>query len=290
MGGKQVDLTKKKFGELEVIRSLGHGTWECQCSCGKKKVYRTYTLTHGDAVTCGHGKLLNKGEDLTGRQFGKWTVLGYDGRSKWKCQCSCDDKTIKSVRGSDLKNGKSQSCGCGIKEDLMNQVIGDFEVIGYNKEVYKWICKCTKCGEIALRTKYDLINRHNSNCSKRIRYEDLKGKHFGEWEALEYMGDYTWKCKCSCGTIRSVSRYDLITGGSTNCGCKRMQDLTDRTFGRLHVIELSRKDRGIIYWKCQCSCDAHNIVEVSTGNLLNGGTKSCGCLKNESHNSKEEYI
>lgn len=63
--------------------------------------------------------------DLIGRTFGRWTVLEYDdkttidknnGLSYWKCVCSCENKTIKSISRSGLSGGKSNSCGCILKE------------------------------------------------------------------------------------------------------------------------------------------------------------------------------
>lgn len=61
--------------------------------------------------------------DLTGKKFGKWTVLyrdtnkGEDGkRIYWVCQCSCKNKTIRSVRSDSLTSNKSVSCGCVQKE------------------------------------------------------------------------------------------------------------------------------------------------------------------------------
>lgn len=34
----------------------------------------------------------------------------------WMCQCSCKDKTIRSVCGYTLNDGSSQSCGCLTRE------------------------------------------------------------------------------------------------------------------------------------------------------------------------------
>lgn len=52
--------------------------------------------------------------DLTGQRFGRWTVLRYagshNGRAFWECRCDCGK--IRDVRGSDLRNGRSTSCGC----------------------------------------------------------------------------------------------------------------------------------------------------------------------------------
>ena len=54
--------------------------------------------------------------DLTGKTFERLTVIGradnLNGQTAWICQCSCEDRTIKIVRGSDLKKGTVRSCGC----------------------------------------------------------------------------------------------------------------------------------------------------------------------------------
>lgn len=52
--------------------------------------------------------------DLTGKRFGRWSVLKRCGRSHghtaWLCRCVCG--TEKTVSGQDLRRGTSQSCGC----------------------------------------------------------------------------------------------------------------------------------------------------------------------------------
>ena len=59
--------------------------------------------------------------DLTGRRYGRLTVLGRAGTYKppddwshpmptWRCRCDCGNETI--VIGSNLKYGRSTSCGC----------------------------------------------------------------------------------------------------------------------------------------------------------------------------------
>lgn len=64
---------------------------------------------------------------------------------------------------------------------------------------------------------------------------------------------------------------------------RALQDLTDRRFGRLLVLQLSRKERVYpdrtttrIFWLCRCDCGAE--VEIPSSNLR-GGQKSCGCDK-----------
>lgn len=133
---------------------------------------------------------------------------------------------------------------------------------------------------------------------------DLMGKSFGEWvvlekdskktkEVKERTGNYTtyWKCKCSCGTIQSIPTSNLTRGLSTNCGCKRATpsnfvDLTEKKFNRLTVLkrDLNKitKNKWVVYWECLCDCG--NIISVASGHLINGHTKSCGCLQKEKAN------
>lgn len=52
--------------------------------------------------------------DLTGKRFGRLTVLGRSQepseKIKWICKCDCG--TIKAIYGDCLKNGNTKSCGC----------------------------------------------------------------------------------------------------------------------------------------------------------------------------------
>ena len=48
--------------------------------------------------------------DLSGKSFGRWSVIGYAGKSYWNCICQCG--VSKKVFGFNLTAGKSISCGC----------------------------------------------------------------------------------------------------------------------------------------------------------------------------------
>lgn len=57
-----------------------------------------------------------------------------------------------------------------------------------------------------------------------------------------------------------------------------MRDLRNQRFGRLVALEPTyKRQNGRIVWKCQCDCG--NISYVTVNHLLDGGTKSCGCLR-----------
>ena len=61
-------------------------------------------------------------KDLTGKQFGRLTVLYENGRSKngyilWHCICNCLERNEIDVPSLRLLNGETQSCGCYRKEN-----------------------------------------------------------------------------------------------------------------------------------------------------------------------------
>lgn len=77
-------------------------------------------------------------QDLTKEPpFGRLTVIAYAGKDRqgktlWVCECSCEDRTILTIRAGYLKAG-TQSCGCLRKESIT--VHGGFGTPEY--EVWK---------------------------------------------------------------------------------------------------------------------------------------------------------
>jgi hypothetical protein len=59
-------------------------------------------------------------KDLTGRRFGRLTVIAFVGRDdlghsgKWKCRCDCRNE--KLILAKHLHSGATQSCGCLLRE------------------------------------------------------------------------------------------------------------------------------------------------------------------------------
>jgi hypothetical protein len=66
---------------------------------------------------------------------------------------------------------------------------------------------------------------------------------------------------------------------------RKFEDLSDKTFGKLHVLhrtdnQITSSGRINVMYKCQCECG--NITVVRASSLKNGGVKSCGCSRKES--------
>lgn len=57
------------------------------------------------------------------------------------------------------------------------------------------------------------------------------------------------------------------------------KDITGRKFGRLTALEPKREKGKAIKWRCKCECGTEKIVRSTV--LINGHTRSCGCLLKE---------
>lgn len=84
-------------------------------------------------------------------------------------------------------------------------------------------------------------------------------------------------CSKQCKTIALTRRLS-----------QKKKDLTGQKFGRLIAIKSKNVNKR---YKWYCECDCGNKIWVSTANLINGHTKSCGCLSREtaSKNSNKYF-
>lgn len=104
-----------------------------QCDCGKiPESNYIYAIKSGHVKSCGCSKFNNPVavKDLTGRKFGRLTVIGRDlerdsklnseGKkgTHWLCRCDCGNPKLSSVVGYQLTSGRTQSCGCYASEQI----------------------------------------------------------------------------------------------------------------------------------------------------------------------------
>lgn len=121
-----------------------------------------------------------------------------------------------------------------------------------------------------------------------MRPIDETGNKYGRLTVLEHIDVpgsrlWRWQCLCECGNLTKVSGSSLRSGKVLSCGCLRaesnrshFQDLTGQRFGKLVALERVNEERRGFLWKCQCECG--KLAEVKSYSLLNGHTRSCGCL------------
>ena len=244
-----------RFGKLVVDEFLERKNYKdyykCTCDCGKTVIVPYYNLKTGNTKSCGCLRYEQKRyDDLTGKKFGRLTVKEIHcdcitGKCvKWLCICECGNEVI--VDASKLKNGHTKSCGC------------------YRRDASK-------------------------NFNKPIIRIDLTGKRIGKLNVLSFSHSYKhtnyWLCKCDCGNMTYASTTSLNNNRKSSCGCKVFEaaynNLKDMKFAKLTVLykngyyERPNGDR-LVKWHCKCDCG--NECDVIGSNLLNGDTKSCGCL------------
>lgn len=232
------DLVGKTFNLLTVIRKSenqkkGQGVyWECKCECGNITTARTTDLLNGIKKSC--GCLKYKKNDLTGKTFGKLTVIKKsDTRISnvrtWECRCECGNTVL--ARTGDLISGAKTSCGCGnaYRTDLSGQTFNLLTVIK-KKSVDKkgkiiWECKC-ECGNITTATTTQLKSGSKKSCGclkNKSHAKDLKGQVFGMLKVIKRVGTENrravWRCKCECGKYCNVRSIDLLSGNTKSCGC-----------------------------------------------------------------------
>lgn len=120
----------------------------------------------------GRGLTRGRFEDITGKRFGRLTVLSYAGKSRWNCVCDCGSK--KTVNSSALKRGAIVSCGCHKKEmaskifsyNLEGRRFGHLTVmsrVGSSKHQAIWKCMCD-CGNTIKCASHDLTSGKRTSC------------------------------------------------------------------------------------------------------------------------------
>ena len=115
--------------------------------------------------------------------------------------------------------------------------------------------------------------------------ESLLGCMFGESIVVKQLpSDHgrMWYLKCKCGNFYKSSTKDLNRGRRRNCGCERQNGRKTNVkigdvFGRGTVISQAETKNNQKHWNLKCYCGGQYTVR--TAYLINGHTKSCGCLR-----------
>ncbi|MEW9122684.1 MAG: hypothetical protein AB2421_08220 [Thermotaleaceae bacterium] len=158
--------------------------------------------------------------DLTGRRFGKLTVLNRvaqepNGRIKnvWNCLCECGQEKI--IAGSSLTKKKpTHTCGkCLQSKDLAGMKFGKLQVlnryIGTEKKGWYWDCLCD-CGTLSAKDGYRLLSGKTKSCGcisrdRKIKKQQKRLYHI--WLTMEE----------SCHTLNSIDYINYGARGLRVC-------------------------------------------------------------------------
>ena len=110
------------------------------------------------------------------------------------------------------------------------------------------------------------------------KFQDLTGQVFGDFKAIEYLGDKYWLVECTnCGETKRIQTARLKRFDGVTCSRKKPPVMTIKsgdTFGEWEVL----KYVGDKKYLCRCSCGNERIVLRC--NLVRGSSTSCGCYRN----------
>lgn len=260
---------------------------------------------------------MNTSNLKVGDIIGTFTILEMvKSQLRYMCVVKCECGRIKKVRETRLSNNKV-NCFHGLlkrkkfisifkPESWENTSRGNLYILkylrseykeGYKRILYIYSCRCA-CGLIVERNHKQCYNMPSTDCG--CGYASVKGTKYNKLTPLEVVSSkkdgnkrvIKWKCLCDCGNTCVVNSTNLKYGGVKSCGCLTNSriDLTEKVFGRLKVIEKSNLNSsdGTPLWRCVCECGKEGLYRQR--NLIQNGSRSCGCLVTEARKKHKRSI
>lgn len=233
------DLKDKTFGYWHVNEYVGNKQWDCTCTlCNRHFNVYSANLKKGSksCVECS-GKLKIKNDYVKSNNIKTGTVDKYLGHSYYECTCGNCGAKVKRYSTSISETDTILCKHCSplrLLKNMKDKTINNWHVLEYLGG-QRWICECTLCGKQSEVFGYNLRSEHSTSCGCSLR-KDLVNKHIGEWDVLEYVGDYKYLCRCSCNNEKLVHGYYLRNGESKSCGCKKWDNIKNTLLGRYGEI------------------------------------------------------
>lgn len=182
--GKFIDITGQVFNLLTAIEPAGKNKynntlWKCRCICGNEIIRLGSELTRNKAAySCGCTKKnpnkIIRGINHTGpvglppipsgfrvgkltviKRQDKFTKLGKKvGSVSYLCKCDCGNDTVATA--TSLVNGKIKSCGCLIKDLIIERANLNYELSGGKTGAFRQIVNIYKGGAVGRGLQWDL--------------------------------------------------------------------------------------------------------------------------------------
>lgn len=196
---RRIDIINQQVKHLIVDNPIGrqypqkNAMYDCHCVfCKTKSQVSKASLLRGKVGQC-TCDLSPKGRkkrvviDLTGKKFGKWTVMyrvqDYPSKNnwpkpRWHCKCECNKE--QDIVGYYLTSGKSYRCrSCVLSKDITNNqfgfMIADTNTWKIKAHSFVWNCHCVKCNK-----KYEIATNNlrsgsyrKCNCEPKEKKDSL---------------------------------------------------------------------------------------------------------------------
>ena len=208
-------------------------------------------------------------KDMTGMKFGRLTIVKESGRDKhrntlWLCKCECGNETI--VRGINLKNGRTTSCGCLRNEKTKERWEDkDFRKKHSEKTKEKW---------------QDEEYRQMKSNEMREQWEDEEFRKKQRNGIKEQWKDEEMKWKMGYkGGITPISKYLRVLNEQWFNDCKQQAnytcELTGKVGGNLHTHHLKAFNTIVL--------EAHELNNIEIHEIIGEYTQ-------EELHKLEEYV
>lgn len=146
--------------------------------------------------------------DMTGKRFGRLTVTerakGLPGRgiAMWRCKCDCGNETV--CRGTHLRDGLIQSCGCQRRENSTKAKLKHGDAQGKHSRLYGvWQNMKNRCYNKNVRSYKDYGARGIKVCAEWINdYSSFK-----DWCYSNGYDDAAGYQQCTIDRIDNNSDY-----------------------------------------------------------------------------------
>lgn len=192
------------------------------------------------------GKAKSRVEDLTGKRFGRLTVLSREendkhNKTRWKCKCDCGKTVI--VGRAELIRGDTKSCGCYIREKRaeLNKETKTKHGL-YNKRIYVvWKDMIYRCEKPYIKSYKHYGARGIKVCDE---WHDIS--KFAEWCYQNGYDEEAEKGQCTIERIDVNGDYEPANCTFTDMfhqNCNRTNTLKGEYKGKkVTLMELCKKE------------------------------------------------
>lgn len=152
--------------------------------------------------------------DITGRTYGRLTVLGFSRRDRnkallWWCRCECG--VVKEMVGASMKSGHAKSCGCYAKERT-SEVMSQLKIkhgMSYSSEYISWGGMLYRCGNPNCKHYAAYGGRGIKVCKRWMKFENFykdMGPKPGPKYSIDRIDNDGNYCKNNCRWSTNVDQ------------------------------------------------------------------------------------
>ena len=198
-------------------------------------------------------------KDLTNMKFNHLTVISLlpdktnkHGDRYWLCECDCEDKTKKEIAENHLVRGNIKSCGCILKESLIERWEGKTkkDLYPYYKEIY---------------STYDSMRKRCYN-EKHDNYKRYGGRGIvicDEW-LNNFMNFYNWAIENDYKENLTIERIDYDGNYEpSNCKWATWEEQSYNKSNTLY-IEVDNEMKTVKQWSDETGIPSYIIYQRYT--------------------------